>query len=76
MRYLGQLERRVDNNFAGVVSDMFKVDAHDGPVVVHFKTIRPLDDDDGGFGEDIFQAKSVEVARAFDAIEVNVVDRD
>ena len=44
------------------------------PLAAQRKTLGPLDDDDGGFGERIFETQRLEVGKSFDAVKVDVVD--
>lgn len=55
---------------------MGKVDAQSGPAGAKTHALGPLDDDDGGMIEEIFDAESFEVVKIGDAVEIDVKNAD
>lgn len=51
---------------------MGEVDAQGGPAGAKAHSLGPLDDDDGGMIEEIFDAESFEVMKIGDAVEIDV----
>jgi hypothetical protein len=61
-------------NAAGVAAEMFKLEAELGPGGLQGETLGPFEDDHGGFGEDVFEAESLEIVEIFDAVEIGMID--
>lgn len=51
-------------------------DAQDRPVRAYRHFVRPLDDDDRGLGEEIFDAQRFEIVKISDSVEIDVIDAD
>src|SRR6266436_4006052 len=53
---------------------MFEFEAELGPRGWQGKALGPFENDHGGFGEDVFKSKGLEIVEIVDAVEVGVVD--
>src|SRR6266851_3049310 len=63
-----------DLDATGVAAQVLEFETDLGPRGRQGKALRPFEDDDSRFGEEVFETESLEIVESFYAIEVGVVD--
>src|SRR5260370_13006069 len=73
-RVRGEATGSEHGNAAGVAAEMFELEANLRPGRRQGEALGPFENHHRGAGEDIFEAQSLEIVEAFDAVEVAVVN--
>src|SRR5713101_2974154 len=63
-----------DLDATGVAAQVLEFETDLGPRGRQGKALGPFEDSDGGLGENVFEAESLEIVEIFDAVKVGVVD--